>query len=466
MIELPCIIKLCSLACTLLAAGSKAFDYEFASHLFEAGDKTGEAALAFREGRERNAVQTAVRDLRKRVERDYGEWLATEFRGDLAGLADAQAAILSLDFVLPRCLPRAEAVIEAKYDAAEIAGLVVKTAGQSDDQFRDGRIGARLLHCLVQRAFEALQEDDAFCRATEIPFRREVLRGLEQIKRGQAALPDAVAEATVAKLLAALDARGGTERAEAAGLERRGDHRARAADQAGVAGLRSGPRRAGERGRHRARRDRARRAGQQPRRVRGRRARARRREDEGRRLRRRCPRGGRRAGRAGPAGRGRAGRAGAAEGGAARGRATLAGRAAGTRGGAGHPAPRRGRCCAPDRGDRRRRGGDGSASMGARVSRALGRVLPGRRGEGRQCLAPDRRGASPADDRDGPEPRRTWTCRQSSRHRAPGARGARERDGAAGGGGGGPPGGAGRIPPRAGAARLGDDAEQPRQRAL
>ena len=219
--ELTCIIKLCQLACTLLAAGSKAFDYEFASHLFEAGDKTGEAILAFREGRERDAVQAAVRDLRKRIERDYGEWLATEFRGDPAGLADARAAILSLDFVLPRCLPRAEAVIEAKYDAAEIAGLVVRTAAQGDDQFRDGAIGARLLRGLVQRAFEALQDDDAFCRATDIPFRREVLRGLEEIKRGQAALPDAVAEAVLAKVLARFDAMGATDRAEAAGLERR-----------------------------------------------------------------------------------------------------------------------------------------------------------------------------------------------------------------------------------------------------
>ena len=216
MLELPCIIKLCSLACTLLATGSKAFDYEFASRLFEAGDKAGEATLAFREGRQRDAVQTAVRDLRKRIEHDYGEWLATEFRGDPAGLADARAAILSLNFVLPRCLPRAEAVIEAKYDAAEIAGLVVRSAARGDEQFRDGTIGARLLHCVVQRAFEALQEDDAFCKATDIPFRREVLRGLEQIKRGQDALADRVAQ-----LLAAFEAKGGTERVEAAGLERR-----------------------------------------------------------------------------------------------------------------------------------------------------------------------------------------------------------------------------------------------------
>ena len=45
------------------------------------------------------------------------------------------------------------------------------------------------------------------------------------------------------------------------------------------------------------------------------------------------------------------------------------------------------------------------------------------------------------------------------------ARRAGERDGAAGGGGRGLPGGAGGVDPRAGAARLGDDAEQPRQRA-
>ncbi len=370
IVELTCIIKLCSLACTLLAAGSKAFDYEFASHLFEAGDKTGEAALAFHEGRERGAVQAAVRDLRKRVERDCGEWLATEFRGDPAGLADARAAILSLDFVLPRCLPRAEAVIAAKYDAAEIASLVVRTAGQSDDQFRDGRIGARLLHCLVQRAFEALQEDEAFCRATEIPFRREVLRnfeelkrgqedikhGQEEIKRGQAALPEAVAEATVAKLLAALDARGGTERAEAAGLERRAvialaqrikpellDFDQALVELESAVGIALDVIARGARGTNLdafvdavlARVAETTKAGDFD-------GGARAVDDALAELDRREA--------------GRAGRAGAAEGGAARGRATQAGRPAGTRGGAGHPAPRRGRCCAPDRGGRRRRG--------------------------------------------------------------------------------------------------------------
>jgi hypothetical protein len=73
-----------------------------------------------------------VRSLRRRIEHDYGDWLATEFRNDPAGLADARAAILSLDFVLPRCLPNAKAVIDANYDAPAIADLVVKTAGYAD----------------------------------------------------------------------------------------------------------------------------------------------------------------------------------------------------------------------------------------------------------------------------------------------------------------------------------------------
>ena len=51
------------------------------------------------------------------------------------------------------------------------------------------------------------------------------------------------------------------------------------------------------------------------------------------------------------------------------------------------------------------------------------------------------------------------------RYRAPDARGAGKRDGAAGGGGGGLPGGAGGVDARAGAARLGEDADEPRQRA-
>ena len=55
---------------------------------------------------------------------------------------------------------------------------------------------------------------------------------------------------------------------------------------------------------------------------------------------------------------------------------------------------------------------------------------------------------------------------EQPRHRACEARRAGERDGAAGGGGGGLSRGAGGKDARAGAARLGDDAEQPRQRAL
>src|SRR5271157_3280811 len=140
MLELPCVIKLCSLACTLLAAGSKAFDFEFASHLFETGDRTSEVALAFREGRQRNVVAAAVHELRRRIEHDYETWLAAEFRNDLAVLADARAAILSLDFVLLRCLPSGGAVIAAKYDAAVIAELVVERAGRDDQQFKKGTI--------------------------------------------------------------------------------------------------------------------------------------------------------------------------------------------------------------------------------------------------------------------------------------------------------------------------------------
>jgi tetratricopeptide (TPR) repeat protein len=198
MVELPCVIKLCSLACTLLAAGSKAFDFEFASHLFEAGDRTSEVALAFREGRQRNAVTAAVSSLRPRIEQDYERWLAAEFRHDPAGLSNARTAILSLDFVLSRCLPSAEAVTAAKYDAEAIAELVVETAGRDDPQYRQGTIGARILHFLVWRTFEALQEDEAFCKATEIPFRRQVLRQLAEIGDAQKDLPEAVANATIA----------------------------------------------------------------------------------------------------------------------------------------------------------------------------------------------------------------------------------------------------------------------------
>jgi hypothetical protein len=141
VLEATCVIKLASLACTLLAAGSHAFDFEFASHLFEASDRTGEAASAFRESRSRDVAGKAVERLRRHIERDYDAWLMQEFRSDPAGLADGRAAIASFDFILPRCLPDAAAVVVAKYDPQAIASLVVARAGAGDEKFRVGPLG-------------------------------------------------------------------------------------------------------------------------------------------------------------------------------------------------------------------------------------------------------------------------------------------------------------------------------------
>jgi hypothetical protein len=192
VLEPICVLKLASLACTLLAAGSHAFDFEFASHLFEAGDRTGEAASAFRESRSRDVAGKAVERLRRHIERDYDAWLTQEFRSDPAGLADARAAIASFDFIFPRCLPDATAVVAAKYNSEVIASLVVSRAGVGDEKFRISPrrtpIGARILHCLVRHAYEELRSDRAFCDATEIPFREAVLAGLSGIEARLAAI--------------------------------------------------------------------------------------------------------------------------------------------------------------------------------------------------------------------------------------------------------------------------------------
>ena len=211
MLEPACVIKLASLVCTLLAAGSHAFDFEFASHLFEVGDRTGEAASAFREG-SRDIAGKAVERLRRHIERDYDAWLTQEFRNDPTGLADARAAIASFDFVLPRCLPDAAAVVAEKYDSQAVAALVVRRAGTGDDKFRAGPLGApvggRILHCLVRHAYEELRSDRAFCDATEIPFRQAVLTDLDTLKRGQE-IGAASLSSMEARLLAAIEAQTG-----------------------------------------------------------------------------------------------------------------------------------------------------------------------------------------------------------------------------------------------------------------
>jgi tetratricopeptide (TPR) repeat protein len=213
MLDPTCVIRLASLACTLLAAGSHAFDFEFASQLFEAGDRTGEVASAFRETGRRGVADGAVKRLRRQIERDYDEWLEKEFRGDPGGLTDARAAIAAFDFVLPRFLPSAAEVVASKYDAQVVATLVVRRAAASgDDLFRQDSIGARILHCLILHTYQALQDDRAFCDVTEIPFRKAVLADLDTVKRGQ----DTHAASLLsmeARLLAAIEVKTGTPRA-------------------------------------------------------------------------------------------------------------------------------------------------------------------------------------------------------------------------------------------------------------
>ena len=213
MLESACVIKLASLACTLLAAGSKAFDFETASRLFDAGGHIADATLAFREGASRDAAKKAIGQLRRQIERDSGKWLEHEFAGDPAGRTDADAAIAALDDILPRCLPRATDIIAAKYDPNAIATLVVRRAAATGDElFRADAIGARLLRCLIENAYAALQSDKAFCDATEIPFRMAVLTDLDTLKRGQETAA-ASQSAMETRLLAAIEAQTGAPRA-------------------------------------------------------------------------------------------------------------------------------------------------------------------------------------------------------------------------------------------------------------
>ena len=215
MLDAACAWKLGSLAFKLLAGASKALDHEAVAAFLEIGATSVEAGEAVHD-RQRDIVRAAAGRLQAHIERNSDEWLRAEFGSDPSGRADAAAAIAALSDILPKCLPDGLKVAQANLDTERIASLVVAKAGAGDEMFRKETFGERLLRCLVQRAYEEAKRDRDFATVIGIPVQQVLLERTAALLAGQAELPDAI----VSRLVAALDARGETRRAEDAGLER------------------------------------------------------------------------------------------------------------------------------------------------------------------------------------------------------------------------------------------------------
>src|SRR5262249_7034763 len=132
--------------------------------------------------------------LQAKIERDSDQWLMSEFGPDLAKQADALAAIAALADILSKCLPDERSVAQATLNPERIADLVVAKASQADASFREGTFGGRLLHCLVQRAYEEAKRDHHFAPAIHTPV-QEVLRNrTDQLVTGEVSMPQQIAE--------------------------------------------------------------------------------------------------------------------------------------------------------------------------------------------------------------------------------------------------------------------------------
>ncbi len=171
MLEAACAAKLCSLVFTVLAAGSKAFDFEFASQLFEAGDRSGEFAHAFGESH-RDAVRRALSRLQKSVNRE----VELEFGSDRTGERASAEFSAALNAVLPKCLPTKISIAEANLDSSRIADLVLDNAAAADSRFGKDQFGGKLLRRLIATTYEELKLDPAFADLINLSVQEVLLR--------------------------------------------------------------------------------------------------------------------------------------------------------------------------------------------------------------------------------------------------------------------------------------------------
>ena len=118
--------------------------------------------------------------LQEKIERDSDQWLRSEFGSELAEQADALAAIAALDDILSRSLPDGLSVAQANLSPDRIADLVVAKAGQADASFHEPTFGERLLHCLVQRAYEEAKRDYHFAAVIDTPVSGLTLLAVER----------------------------------------------------------------------------------------------------------------------------------------------------------------------------------------------------------------------------------------------------------------------------------------------
>jgi len=214
----------------LACAAARALEADSVAFVAEATAKSVEGAGEFLGGatpKEIALIQRITRRYLKHIERHCESWLA----GDLGANwrtkePDAAAALAALGHVLPTCMPGGDGFAQEDLSSSRIvqAALARATALELRDRtFAPGGIGYIVLGCLLTHSVAALEEDPEFRGLLQLSGLRELLRrsrehgdALTDLRANISKLPDEI----VSRLIAALDARGETRRAEEAGLER------------------------------------------------------------------------------------------------------------------------------------------------------------------------------------------------------------------------------------------------------
>jgi len=230
ILTLGAIRQLCVVGSYLACAAARALEAESVAFVAEATAKGVEGVGEFRGGATPNEIALIRRITRrqlKHIEAHCEDWLADDLGVDWRTREpDAEAALAALEHVLPACMPGADGFAQEDLSSDRIvqAALARATAlDWKDRTFAPGGIGYIALGCLLAHSVAALEGDPEFRGLLQLSGLRELLR---RSREHREALTDLHADVsklpaeTVSRLVAALDARGETRRAEQAGLER------------------------------------------------------------------------------------------------------------------------------------------------------------------------------------------------------------------------------------------------------
>ena len=153
---------------------------------------TGGGNLALAVNREQqDRCEKLLRDVKKRVAKDFNTWIKSEFHNDEAAKADIEAAFEELDRVLPLIKPTPAEVVEAGF-IAETLYQRIKTRLPDRSLFRTNQNAERVLRTVITNTYALVRGDAAFSATlTSFGFER-VISDLQELGLKADSILDAV----------------------------------------------------------------------------------------------------------------------------------------------------------------------------------------------------------------------------------------------------------------------------------